>query len=243
LTLRKGTIFKYELKRLFCSKEYLLLLAVSIVYCLALIRGSVIYGTGFTAPFSQWTFCSYLSSAAVLLFILLLALCARQFTTSERHAMTIIEASSIQMAVFRTIRYAAIACAFLTAMGLSFGICFVFYRLVFDYTAFGSLICAGLILLLPPALFFFGAAMILGHKKQALVYILLAIVLILGAFEISLPACIDLIGTSAIRPLYDGVQKFTFSTEFLAGRAAFTIAGVALIIFSLIPVKRKRADS
>nr|WP_319489257.1 hypothetical protein [uncultured Caproiciproducens sp.] len=236
--MRKGTIFRYELKRLFCSKEYLLLLAVSIAYCLVLLRGSVIYGTGFTAPFSQWTFCSYLSSAAVLLFILLLALCARQFTTSERRVMTIIEASSIQMAEFRAIRYAAIACAFLTAMGFSFGTCFVFYRLVFDYTGFGSLIYAGLILLLPPALFLFGAAMILGYKKQALVYILLAIVLILGAFGISLPACIDLIGISVIRPLYDGVQKFTFSTEFLAGRAAFAIAGIALIIFSLIPVKR-----
>lgn len=241
--MRKGTIFKYEVKRLFCSKGYLLLLTVNIVYCLALLRGSVLYGTGFTAPFSQWTFCSYLSSTAVLLLILLLALCARQFTISERRAMTIIEASSIQMAVFRAIRYAAIACASLTAMGLSFGICFLFYRLVFDYTGFGSLIYAGLILLLPPALFLFGAAMLLGHKKQALVYILLAIVLILGAFGISLPACIDLLGTSVIRPLYDGVQEFTFSTEFLAGRAAFTIAGVALIIFSWIPVKRKRTDS
>lgn len=240
--MRKATIFKYELKRLFCSKEYLLLLAVSLAYSLSLIRGSVLYGTDFTAPFSQWTFCSYISSADVLLFILLLALCARQFTVSERRAMTIIEASPIHMAGFRMIRYLAIACAFLTAMAVSFGMCFVFYWIVFDYTVFGPLIYTGLMLLLPSALFLFGVATFLGHKKPALVYILLAIVLILGAFGISLPACIDLIGTSAIQPLYNGAQEFVFSAEFIAGRAAFMVAGVALILFSSMPIKRRRAD-
>ena len=176
----------------------------------------------------------------VLLLVLLLALCARQFTVPERGAKAIIDATPTPVFVLHAIRYWAIACAFLIVAALPFGICFVFYWLVFGYTAFGTLIQIGLMLLLPSALLIFGAAMLLGNKKPALVYILLTAVLVVGIFGISLPACIDVIGRSVIRPLYDGVYDFVFSLPFITGRIVFVIAGIIFIILSLrMPNKRK----
>lgn len=238
--MRKKTIFHYEFRRLVCSREYLLLLVAVLVYCGLLLRGSVIYGTNFTAPFSPWTFCDYLSSVMVLLLALLLVLCARQFTVSERRAIAIIDTTPMPVSVFRSIRYAAIACAFLIVAALSFGMCFAFYWLVFDYTAFGTLIQMGLTLVLPSAFLIFGAAMLLGNKKPILVYILLAAILIVGVFGISIPACIDVIGRSVIQPLYGGVYNFVFSLPFITGRIVFVIAGITCIILSLrLPHKRK----
>lgn len=231
--MRKGTIFKYEIKQLLCSREYLLLLAAVIAYCVLLLRSSVMVGALYTAPFSQWTFCDYLSSVMVLLLALLLVLCARQFTPARRGAMAIIGATPMPAPVFRAIQYGAIACAFGVAATASALVCFGFYALVFDYTAFGGLIASGLLLVLPPALLALGAAMLLGSKKPAFVYALLAAVLIIGVFGVSLPAWIDVIGGSVTQPLYEGVHTFAFTPGFIAGRIAFTMAGITCIVLSV----------
>jgi hypothetical protein len=238
--LRKGTIFKYELRRLLLSKEYMLLLVAVLIYSFSLLRSVVMFGTDYTAPFSQWTFCTYVSSVSPILLILLLALCARQFTASERGAMAIINAAPMPSSVFKAIRYGATACAFLIVAVLTTVICFLFYWVVFDYTAFGSLIASDLMLLLPSAILVFGAAMLLGNKKTALVYVLLAAVLIIGVFGVSLPAYIDILGGSTTQQLNNGVHDFAFSSAFIAGRIISVIAGITCIIISLrLPHKRK----
>lgn len=238
--MRKGTIFKYELRRLLLSKEYLLLLITVLAYSFSLLRGMVIFGTNYTAPFSQWTFCTYVSSVSPILFILLLALCVRQFTPSERGAMAIIDAAPMPPSAFREIRYGAIACAFLIVAVLSAVICFVFYWVVFDYTAFGKLIASGLMLFLPPALLIFGIAVLLGNWKPVLIYIILAAVLFLGIFGVSLPAYIDIFGNSVTRTLYAGTHDFSFASAFVTGRIAFVFIGIACIILSLrLPQNRK----
>jgi hypothetical protein len=225
------------------SKEYLLLLAATLAYAAMLIRGMVIFGTDFTAPFSQRTFCTYVSSVSPVLFVLLLALCARQFTASERGAMSIIDAAPMPHSTFRLIRYCAIACAFLIAAVLPFILCFAIYQVVFDYTAIGGLIASGLILLLPPALLVFGTAMLLGSGKPVLVYVLMAAVLVAGVFRIPLPPWMDVTGSSQALPLDPGNRDFSFSFAFLAGRVAFAAAGIACGLLSLMPPHEKHRGS
>ncbi|QOR36048.1 hypothetical protein IMX26_04330 [Clostridium sp. 'deep sea'] len=238
--MRKKTIFYYELKRLVCSWSYLLLLAVVLFYCQRLLHSAVIFGTMFTAPFSQWTFCNYISSVMSLLLILLLALCAQQFTPSERGAMSIINATPMPVRMFKVIRYSAIACAFMMVAVLPIIICFAFYWFTFDYTAFGSLIVSALTLLLPSTILVFGIAMLLGNKKTVLLHIMLIVVLIIGVFGVSLPAHIDIIGSSVTQPLYAGTYDFSFTLAFVVARIAFSLAGIACIIMSLwLPDKRK----
>jgi len=239
--LRKGTIFKYELKRLFFSKEYLLLLAATVFYGISLLRGVVIFGAYYTAPFSRLTFSAYCASLTPFLFILLLVLCARQTKASERGAEAIISAAPMPLHAFRLMRYSAVVCAALIAMVLPVTVCFMFYWLVFDYTAVGVLLWTGLIILLPPAIFLFGAAMLLGNIKPAAVYVLLAAVMVVGVFQISLPPFLDIAGGSAVRPLNAGEYGFVFLSEFITGRVVFLVIGIALTIVSLCRVKKRPA--
>jgi hypothetical protein len=236
--LRKGTIFKYELKRLLISKEYLLLLAVTLAYAVSLLRGIVTFGANFTAPFSRPTFGAYCTSLAPFLFILLLVLCARQSKASERGAESIISATPIPLHIFRLLRYGAVACAFLVAAALPVTACFLFYRLVFDYTVVGNLFWLGLLLLLPPAVLLFGAAMFFGRRRTAVIYVLLAAVLIVSVFRIPLPAVLDIMGDSAAGPFHGGATADALAPAFIAGRAVFLGIGIVCIIASLFQPKR-----
>ncbi|MPM34455.1 hypothetical protein SDC9_81038 [bioreactor metagenome] len=229
--MRKATIFKYEIKRLLLSREYLLLLAATLVYGALLLRSTVMFGTNFTAPFSPLTFRTYCASLAPFLFVLLLVLCARQLKASERGAQAIISATSLPLPVFRLLRYGAIGCAFLIAGTLPVTACFLFYRLVFDYTAVGALLGLGLLFLVPPAILLFGAAMFLSSETTAALYVLLAAVLILSLFQIPLPECIDIAGSAA-----DSAP----TPAFLAGRGAFTGLGMVFILASLFRPKKRR---
>lgn len=231
--MRKGTIFYYEFKRLIVSRSYLLLLAAVLGYCCILLQNTVICGTMYTAPFSPWTFCEYVSSVSPLVLILLVTLCARQFSPAETGAAAAINATPMPPKVHKLIRYGAIASAFLIAALLAAFVCLGFYWLVFDYTAFGSLLKSGALIIFPSAFFAFGAAMLLGSRKVEALYALLAIILIVGVFQISLPEFLDLLGNSVLNPLYEGRREFAFTGAFLAGRAAFIAAGLAFVLAAL----------
>lgn len=237
--MNKGTVFKYEIRRLLFSKEYLLLLAAALAYSVSLLRGFVLYGADYTAPFSLLTFLTYCASLAPFLFILLLVLCTKQFKTSERGAESIIGATPMPLHVFRLLRYSAVACAFLIATALPVTACFMFYQQVFDYTAFGVLLWPGLLFLLPPAILLFGAAMLLGNRRAAAIYVLLAAVLIISIFQIKLPVFMDIIGSAAIQLQNPGEYDFTFSSAFIAGRVTFSVVGIVLMIISLCRSKKR----
>lgn len=226
-------IFYYEFKRLIRSREYLLLLTAVFIYSLLLLRTTVIFGTRYTAPFSLWTFCDYLSSSAVLLFVMLTTLCGRQFSPSEQAAWRIIITAPMPVFRLKMIRFGAVICAFLIAAFLSLSVCFIFYRQVYNYLAFGRLIAAALILLLPSSVLIFGASMVLGAKKAFYVYALAGALLIIGVFRIPLPEYLDILGTSVARPLFAGAKadNFSFSGPFIAGRITFLAAGTAGVIF------------
>jgi hypothetical protein len=127
LILRKGTIFKYELRRLLLAKEYLLLLAATAAFSLSLLRSVVLFGANYTAPFSKQTFTAYCGSLTPFLFILLLMLCIRQLKPSDRKAEAIIGATPIPPHTFKLIRYGAVACAYLFAAAIPIVICVLFY--------------------------------------------------------------------------------------------------------------------
>lgn len=235
--MRSATVFKYELRRLFFSREYLLLLAGSLLYGIVLLRGTVLYGVNYTAPFSPQTFGSYCASLSPVLFALLLLLCARQSRPSERAAEAIIGAAPMPVPLFRLLRYGAVALAFLLAAALPAAACMAFYRVVFDYAAFGPLLRLGAVLVLPPALLLFGGAMLWGGRRATAAYVLLAVVLVAGVFAVPVPEWLDLFGGSALQ----GSGELTLSSAFLIGRVLFLAAGLGMAALSLRPARRRGA--
>jgi len=235
--LNRITVFRYELKRLMFSREYLLLLAAVTAYSVSLLRGLVLYGVNYTAPFSLLTFSTYCYSLCPFFFVLLLVLCARQFKTSERGAEAIIKTTCMPFHIFRLVRYGAIACAYLFAMVFPFAACFLFYNLIINYTDFGILLLPGVLIVVPPSVFLFGASMLFGNRKPAAIYIMLVGVLVLSAFKIPLPDLMDIIGTAAVQALYEG-HDHAFSAAFIAGRFVLMLVGFVSMIISLYKSKQ-----
>lgn len=230
--MRKGTIFKYELRRLLLAKEYLLLLAATAAFSLSLLRSVVLLGANYTAPFSKQTFATYCGALTPFLFVLLLMMCVRQLKPSERKTEAVIGATPSPPRAFKLIRYGAVACAYLLAAVIPAVICFIFYRLVFDFTAVGGLLWLGVLLLLPSSILLFGLAMFFGDKKAAVVYVLIAAVLIIGIFQIPLPAILDIFGHSAAQQLDAGDLMLT--PAFITGRVAFLVVGIVCIFTALL---------
>lgn len=227
--MNKGIIFKYELRRLLLSKEYMLLIVTILIYSVLLLRSMVMYGANYTAPFSQLTFSTYCASLAPFLFVLLLVLCARQYKASECGAEAIISVAPMPIYILRLIRSAAILCAYLISLLLPVFICFAYYLIVFEYTGFYSLTWLCIVIILPSSLLLMGVALNLGKKKSTAVYVLLAAVLVLGVFNFSLPSCFDLLGSSVTIPLNSGTRNFDIPFAFSMGRAASLIIGIILI--------------
>ncbi len=232
--MNKRIVFKYELNRLLLSKEYMLLLAATLAYSVSLLRTTVLYGRDYTAPFSQWTFSGYYLSVAPILFILLLLLCARQLKPSERRAEIIVGSTPMVLPVIRLLRYGAIACAFLIAAALPILFCFALYRMVFDYTDVGILFWLGILHLVAPAILLFGLVMLAGRKKETVVYIMIAAVLIVHIFEIPIPGVINNSGSTVA---YDNV----LTPAFIVQQAAYAAVGAACVAVSLFLPKKSRA--
>lgn len=235
--MSKGIVFKYEAKRLLRSKEYLLLLAVTLTYSISLLRGIVLYGVDYTAPFSGLTFSAYCSSLTPFLLVLILVLCARQFRTSERGAEAIISSTGTSFQIFRLIRCGAVACAFLIAALIPLAACFVFYGLVFDYTEFGPLLLTGILILIPQAVFLFGIAMLLGKRKSVGIYILLSAVIIISIFQIQIPGLTDIIESTPVRTFNGAEYNPALST--VDGQLTFFLLGTSLIIASLCQSEKR----
>jgi len=235
--LLKRVVFRYEIKRIVFSKEYLLILTATLIYAISLLRGLVLYGVNYTAPFSGLTFATYCSCLTPFLFILLLLLCARFFRPSERGAEAIIRATCMPYHIFRLIRYSAAMCAFLFAALLPVSACLIFYRTVFDYKESGTLLFSGLLIIIPPAIFLFGVAIAIGRLEAAGVYILLAVIIVISIFQIRLPAFMDIIGTNAGQVLYNENQALRLSSSFITGRLIFSSIGLA---FSILSIYRSR---
>ncbi|MNC71086.1 hypothetical protein D3C75_1219680 [compost metagenome] len=98
-----------------------------------------------------------------------------------------------------------------------------------------------LLLLAPSAILLFGAAMLLGNRSHAAVYVLRAAVLIVGVFQIPLPPFIDIIGSAAIQQLEAGAYDFAFPPAFIAGRVVFLAVGVIFMLISLSQSKKRSA--
>lgn len=67
-------IFKYELKRLIINKFFLGLLIISALYSHEIMRGDIILGISNTAPFSGWSYGTYLAKVLPILLVTLLFL-------------------------------------------------------------------------------------------------------------------------------------------------------------------------
>lgn len=227
-------IFRYELRRLLWNKVFAGILVVSLFYSWLTLTGTIILGVAHTAPFSPWSFGSYLSQ--ILPMICLGELFFITFFTSgqERRTAVIIEATPVDRKAYTLVRCGAVLTATtllilcVIAMGVGFYIRF------FHWTAFSGFIAPALLTLVPAVLFCLGVGWCLGRVHPALVYVLMPVPLLLsflplpqaadfsmGTFFTNYPLALDVLDPT-----------FSFPASVLCGRLLYAAAGLIVLVYS-----------
>lgn len=230
--MQSNKIFVYEIRRMLFSREYLLLTLALLAYSLFLIRSRVMFGTGYTAPFSQWTFSDYVSSTMVLALILLVAMCSKLFTETEIQASSILRSTPTSYGVYRALRLASITLLYMVSVGLSAGACYIYYVSVFGETNWLPLAGVWGLLVVPSSLFVLGITLFAGSFSWGWIQLVLAGLLSLEIFRIPLPEMFDIRGASLLNGLQSSDQPFAMPAAFILGRCLIAGVGLALVVLS-----------
>lgn len=223
-------IYRYELRRLLGGKIFWCLLAVLVWYSWQTLTGETIRGVANTAPFSPWSFGSYL--ATVLPFLCLGELFFLTVFTSakERGTAAVTAATPVDPGRYALVRCGAVLTGTLLLVLAVVGLGLWFYARYFRWTDFATLLAPGLLALLPALTFALGAGWCLGRLRPALVYALAAVLFLLPALP--LPEALDPIGSGFFTqyPAALGILDPAFSVPApaLAGRLALLLAGLLL---------------
>ena len=239
-----SVIFWYEFKRLICNRIFLALLLISVLYSYMILNREIILGIAFTAPFSSWSFGSYLSGIMPLLMITLLFFITFMYSDHEKRVRQLTFAAPLDTVKLLLVKCASIIAAFLVIALFVIVLAFIFYAVLFGFTGFGNFIIPIVITVLPCLIFFLGAAFLLGKVQYNFLYVLMIAVLLLAFLP--LPAFLDLYGGSffGTYPLTlpigpDGEPAFYLPASFILGRLFYCAAGALMAVFG---IKGKRIE-
>jgi hypothetical protein len=232
--LTRSKVLFYELKRAILSKPYVFLLLLVGVFSFYTLKTSVLRGFADTAPFSEWTFMSYLFSIVPFLSAIALFFTSRLFSPYEKNVMHIVSAVPFSRPLYLLIRLAVITLAWAVAALLSITACLVFYRVVFGATIFRSFAICVLLAIVSPLLLLQGAGLWLSRWRPNLAIVLIALVFFAGFARFSPPYWLDVLGRSIMQvpqeamPL-KGVIAFVVPRGFLVSRLILCALGIILM--------------
>ena len=231
-----GKLYRYELHRLMLSKFYLGLLVILLWYGWQELGTVTILGVCNTAPFSPWSFGSFLSQLQSVLCIALLFFLWNQCRPSARQVESLSSATATDPRTYRLIKILAAATAWLVLACLAAALGLVFLASLFAsrFSAV-SLLLPTALTLLPPAIFFFGLGLLVGLRRPALLFALMALALGLGYAP--LPLWADVYGKTLFTyyPSSLGMldPPFCLPEQALWGKVSLAALGLTLLLLCL----------
>lgn len=235
-------VFRYELRRLLGNKFYLGLGAVILWYGWQLLNNFTILGVANTAPFSPWSFGSYLSGLLPLMSVVLLFFLWNLCNTQSRHMQSLTDAAPMRRGYYQMTKYLAALIAWLSlaALAVVLGIGFL-CTLFGDAVPIASLLWVSVVTLLPPAALLLGVGAVAGGWRSWLLFVLMAVALGAGF----LPG--DFYGASLFEeyPHTLGVLDPVFSMppSMAVAKLAVLLIGIGLLLLSMASKRVKHCRS
>lgn len=226
-------VFFYELRRLMGSKFYLGFSAVILWYGWQLLNNVTILGVANTAPFSPWSFGSYLTGLLPLLSVALLFFLLNFCNAQARWVENLTDATPMSRGRYRLTKYMAALTAWLSLAGMMtvLGVSFL-WRLFSDSVPVASLLLVSVVALLPPAALLLGVGAVLGNLHSWMLFLFMALAFGAGF----LPG--DFYGTSlfAEYPLTLGVldPAFFIPLSVAITKLAMLLIGVGLLLLTVV---------
>lgn len=237
-------IFYYELKRMLWNRTFFGLLLVNGLFAWFVLSTDIIQGIAYTAPFSAWSYCTYLGKTLPLEAATILLLLSSYYGRKQKLLETLTLATPVTASRQMLLRTAAAGVCFLLLCLTTAGLAAYFYAALFRFTDFAAFVLPSLLLALPCFLFLAGLGQLLAALHPGLLYLLTAVSFVLG---FSGPqTAFDLFGAGyfSSRPLVlpvgaDGEPAFALSASFCAARLLYLAAGMACIYLTALLTARK----
>ncbi len=225
-------IIIYELRRLLWNKVFFGILVICLGFGFSLLQGEIIMGVSNTAPFSPWSFGSYLSQLIPVICLGELFFLTFFFSDKKRKVNSIIQTTPIS-----PWHYALIRCGTVLAGTLLLAICaiilyLVSYSVLFGKFNYGALVFPAFLALFPVMLFCLGVGYKLGNIHSVFLYLLMFVVFVLSAMPIQPILDFSMGSFFKTQPLQLGIldPAFTVTYPLLCGRVMYTMVGVLLLV-------------
>lgn len=229
-------LFGYELQRCLCNKFFLGLLVVTALYSIQVMKTDIILGVANTAPFSPWSFGTYLVKLLPILLVNLLFFLSFLYSTQEKAVQALTDATPIHPTKFRLLRYGAISVAFIMVLLVPVSYSWWYYGINFHFTAFGTLLVPMFCTLFPAFLFIMGLGALVGRVHPALVFALMPLVLLIGFLPMAGPS--DLYGSGIFTnyPYVLGVldPPFYLASIDILWKCIYSVAGIIMLVLATI---------
>lgn len=226
-------IFLYELRRMLVSKFYLGFGAVILWYGWQLLNNVTILGVANTAPFSPWSFGSYLIGLLPLLGVALLFFLWNLCNAQARGVQSLTDTASVRRERYQLTKYLAALTAWLSLVVVltMLGISFLWVHFG-DSVPVAALLLVAVVTLLPPAALLLGAGAVVGGLRSWTLFVLMALTFGVGF----LPG--DFYGASLFTeyPLTLGVldPAFSMPISVVIGKLAALLVGVGLLLQTIV---------
>ena len=185
-------ILKYELRRLLLNKFFLGLLVINGLFAWYTLTSDIVAGVAYTAPFSPWSFSSYLASVMPMVILTVLFLLTFFHSKNEKQVAVLTSATPVDTVRYSLIRMAAVALGFLLLCALLIGMIMYFYAVYFEYWNYAAFIVPAIVTILPCFVFIIGVGNWVGRIHSGFLYALMLVSLAMNFIQI--PGEFDLFG-------------------------------------------------
>jgi hypothetical protein len=210
------------------------------LYSYIILSSDIIVGIAYTAPFSPWSYGTYLAKVLPLLLITLLFFITYMYSNQEKQVKQLTFATPVDPYRYGIVKCSAMAAGFFIISLFIIITSMVFYVILFRFYDFGSFFTPVVITLLPCLFFILGIGLLMGSIQVNILYILMIAVLLLTFLP--LPKFFDLYGGNffgsyplALPVGLDGEPAFTLPVSFILGKVFFSAAG---ILMTALGIKR-----
>ena len=235
-------LIKYEVQRLIKSKKYFYMILMLVVTTSDILMRLVIDGFYGTAPFSKWSYSSFLTIICPILTIILILLCTKIFSEKEKRAEELIFSLPITSKKYYFIKEAAVLIIFIITLLIPITMSFVYYSYIFQYTEFLNFAEPAVLFIIPGSLFVFGLSVLIGRKSNKLLYGLIPFVFAAGMINFTgMPVWIDIFGNDYLSEygflfvIESNLSEvpFTMTGSFIYSRIFLSILGCIMIMLSI----------
>ncbi len=237
-------LFLYELRRTLCNRMFLGVFFINIFFAWYILTTEILIGIGYTAPFSLWSYSTYLAKVMPMGIMAVLLLLANYYGKKQKSVEVLTMAVPITISQQMFIRMLAVGICFIIICFTDIGLAFFFYFHYFHFRDFFFFFFPTLFMTLPCFSFFLGLGQLFGKLHGNLIYILLFLTFFTGFGGYYI---FDLFGVKYLSsyPLTlsignDGEPPFAPEPIFFVARLCYFLGGVFCIIIFMVLLKHKQ---